>query len=87
MKVFNHFIFFYCSYACGRLCGEEAIICIRKINDKWIIEKNPPEIPKNLVIFLNEYFNRKANDVKGLEVKHFHNSTLLYSQLTLQYTQ
>ena len=31
---------FYCSYACGRLCGEEAIICIRKINDKWIIEKN-----------------------------------------------
>ena len=31
---------FYCSYAGGRLCGEEAIICIRKINDKWIIEKN-----------------------------------------------
>ena len=30
---------FYCSYACGRLCGEEAIICIRKINKKWIIEK------------------------------------------------
>lgn len=32
--------FIYCSYACGRLCGEEAIICIRKINDKWIIEQN-----------------------------------------------
>lgn len=30
---------FYCSYACGRLCGEEVIICIRKINEKWIIEK------------------------------------------------
>ena len=30
---------FYCSYACGRLCGEETIICIRKINKKWIIEK------------------------------------------------
>lgn len=30
---------FYCSYACGRLCGEEAIICIRKINDKWTIDK------------------------------------------------
>lgn len=30
---------FYCSYACGRLCGEETIICIRKINKKWTIEK------------------------------------------------
>lgn len=30
---------FYCSYACGPLCGEEMIICIRKINDKWSIEK------------------------------------------------
>lgn len=30
----------YCSYACGRLCGEEVIICIRKINGKWIIEQN-----------------------------------------------
>ena len=30
---------FYCSYACGRLCGEETIICIRKVNKKWIIEK------------------------------------------------
>lgn len=30
---------FYCSYACGRLCGEETIICIHKINKKWIIEK------------------------------------------------
>lgn len=30
----------YCSYACGRLCGEEVIICIRKIGDKWIIEQN-----------------------------------------------
>ena len=29
----------YCSYACGRLCGEEVIICIRKINDKWAIDK------------------------------------------------
>jgi len=29
----------YCSYACGRLCGEEVIICIRKINDKWAIYK------------------------------------------------
>ena len=29
----------YCSYACGRLCGEEVIICIRKISDKWSIEK------------------------------------------------
>lgn len=29
----------YCSYACGRLCGEEAVICIRKINDKWVIDK------------------------------------------------
>ncbi|WP_294550359.1 hypothetical protein [uncultured Bacteroides sp.] len=29
----------YCSYACGRLCGEEAIICIRKIDGKWTIEK------------------------------------------------
>ena len=28
----------YCSYACGRLCGEEVIICIRKINDKWAID-------------------------------------------------
>ena len=30
---------FYCSYACGRLCGEEAIICIRKMNEKWTIDK------------------------------------------------
>lgn len=30
---------FYSSYACGRLCGEEAIICIRKISDKWCVEK------------------------------------------------
>lgn len=30
---------FYYSYACGPLCGEEAIMCIRKINDKWTIEK------------------------------------------------
>ena len=30
---------FYCSYACGRLCGEEAIICIRKISNRWSIEK------------------------------------------------
>lgn len=30
---------FYSSYSCGRLCGEEAIICIRQINNKWIIEK------------------------------------------------
>jgi hypothetical protein len=29
---------FYCSYACGRLCGEEAIICIRKVDGKWRIE-------------------------------------------------
>lgn len=29
----------YCSYACGRLCGEEVIICICKINDKWTIDK------------------------------------------------
>lgn len=29
----------YCSYACGRLCGKEAIICIRKNNDKWAIDK------------------------------------------------
>lgn len=30
---------FYCFYACGRLCGEEVIICIRKINNKWVIDK------------------------------------------------
>lgn len=29
----------YCSYVCGRLCGEEVIICIHKINDKWTIDK------------------------------------------------
>lgn len=31
---------FYCSYACGRLCGEEAMICIRKVNGKWGIESS-----------------------------------------------
>jgi hypothetical protein len=30
---------FYSSYACGRLCGEEAIICICRIGNKWRIEK------------------------------------------------
>ncbi|MDR0893590.1 MAG: hypothetical protein LBN24_13445 [Mediterranea sp.] len=30
----------YSSYACGRLCGEDAIICIRKVNGKWSIEKH-----------------------------------------------
>ena len=29
----------YSSYVCGRLCGEGAIICIHKINDKWVIDK------------------------------------------------
>lgn len=29
----------YSSYSCGRLCGEGAIICIRKIGNKWIVEK------------------------------------------------
>ena len=35
----KQFGIFYFSYICGRLCGEEAIICIRKINNKWTIEK------------------------------------------------
>lgn len=35
----NQFGLFYSSYTCGRLCGEGVIICIRKINDKWTIEK------------------------------------------------
>ena len=35
----KQFGLFYSSYICGRLCGEEAIICIRKINNKWTIEK------------------------------------------------
>ena len=35
----GQFGIFDCSYTCGRLCGEGVIICIRKINDKWIIEK------------------------------------------------
>ena len=30
---------FYCSYACGRLCGEETIICIRKINKNGPLKK------------------------------------------------
>lgn len=30
----------YSSYVCGKLCGEGAIICIHKIDGKWIIEKN-----------------------------------------------
>jgi hypothetical protein len=30
---------FYSSYECGRLCGEEAIVCIRKVSNKWYIEK------------------------------------------------
>lgn len=30
---------FYCSFACGRLCGEEAIICIKMINKKWSIDQ------------------------------------------------
>ena len=29
----------YSSYVCGRLCGEGAIICIHKIDDKWVIDK------------------------------------------------
>lgn len=29
----------YISYACGRLCGEGAIACIQKIDNKWIIDK------------------------------------------------
>lgn len=29
----------YCSYACGRVCGEEVIICIRKDDDRWTINK------------------------------------------------
>ena len=30
---------FYCSFACGRLCGEELIVCIKKKTKKWIIDK------------------------------------------------
>mgnify|MGYP003212102093 FL=1 len=29
----------YSSYVCDRLCGEGAIICIHKIDDKWVIDK------------------------------------------------
>ncbi|WP_291529220.1 hypothetical protein [Bacteroides sp. UBA939] len=35
----NQFGLLYSSYTCGRLCGEGLIICICKINGKWIIEK------------------------------------------------
>ena len=35
----KQFGLFYSSYICGKLCGEEAIICIRKVNNKWTIEK------------------------------------------------
>ena len=35
----KQFGLFYCFYIFGRLCGDEAIMDSRKINDKWIIEK------------------------------------------------
>ena len=35
----RQFGLFYCSFMCGRLCGEGIIICIRKIDDKWRIEE------------------------------------------------
>lgn len=30
---------FNCSFSCGGLCGQGNLICIRKLNGKWIIEK------------------------------------------------
>lgn len=30
---------FYCSYMCGRLCGQGYLVIISKQTDKWIIEK------------------------------------------------
>lgn len=35
----KQFGLFYCSFACGRLCGEEAIVCIKKINKNWCIDQ------------------------------------------------
>ena len=35
----KQFGLFYCSFACGRLCGEEAIICIKMINKTWSIDQ------------------------------------------------
>jgi len=35
----RQFALFYCSFMCGGRCGEGMIVYIRKINDKWTIEK------------------------------------------------
>jgi hypothetical protein len=35
----RQFGIFYCSYNCGGLCGSGNIICTKKVNGKWKIEK------------------------------------------------